>query len=301
MPLNKLSGPHLKVADRMVGTVLGLWGYCCALALGFDKVGWNDPVFSVVHMVPFGLPLWGAILAVFITIYVVGEIAAEDYPHRGQIIIFGAALTMLWHVALTLCMARVVYTQPHRVTILWPVVILIIATLYATRVIVYSNIFHGKRWNTNPYQLWATTFLVIVSLSQVVIGVAPTSVFTEVERPVAFQVALVNFIGAAVVLFGLHLRNEARGVMLELAGTFSLVATLGWYIALVLRKESLAGTTLGFGLAEAYLLATLHRAMQVLTLMYARQSNRPELEHKMTQALRPTTTVVERPVTAGDD
>jgi hypothetical protein len=286
MPLNKLAEKHLRVGDRMFASLLGLWGYCCSLALMFDTAGWSDPVFSVVHMVPGGLRLWGILLFVSISVYVFGEVMSPEYPRRGQLIITGATLTMFWHVGLTLCMARMVYTSPNRITILWPLVVIVIAATYATRVIVYSNIFHGERWSTNPYQLWATTFLVIVSLAQVVIGVAPSSVFTEVERPVAFQVALVNFLGAAVVLFGLHLRNQDKGIALELAGTASLVVTLGWYIILVLRKEYLASTTLGFGLAEAYVCATLHRSIQILTLRWARRRGKPQLEERMTTALR---------------
>lgn len=292
MPLNELSEKQLRVADRMLASLLGIWGYVCALALIFDTRGWNDPVFHVVHLVPFGFRTWGIALACCITVYVVGEIWRDNSPHRGPMIITGASLCVLWHVGLTLCMARMAYTLPDRITILWPIVVLVIACLYATRVISYSNIFCGRRWNTNPYQLWATTFLVIVSLSQIVIGVAPTSVFTEVERPVALQVAIVNFIGAAVVLFGLHLRNETRGVMLELAGAASLVATLGWYIVLVLQKEALAGTTLGFGLAEAFWFGTCHRSIQIMTLQYAKRTNNTGLEQKMTSALHPSTTVV---------
>jgi hypothetical protein len=127
----------------------------------------------------------------------------------------------------------------------------------------------------------------IVSLSQMIIGVAPTSVFTEVERPVALQLASVNFLGAAVVLFGLHLKNTAVGENLELAGAVSLVATLLWYTASVLHSQQLAGTTLGIGLVEMFLFGTIHRSVQIVVLKIARWRGRHDLEARIVTALHP--------------
>jgi hypothetical protein len=246
----------------------------------------------VVHKIPFTPYSWALGLFIAVSIYTAGEVMGHQHPHRGHILIAGAALCMFWHLSMAIAMSRMVYEEPNRITDLWPLIMFIMAVLYATRVIIYSNVFYGQRWNTNPYQLWATLFLMIVSLSQMIIGVAPTSVFTEVEHPVAFQVATVNFLGAAIVMTGLHLRNTDRGLLLELAGTVSLVATLGWYISLVLHKENLAGTTLGIGLVEAYLFATLHRSIQIGTLKWAQYSGKLGLEQKMTEALHPRPTNV---------
>jgi hypothetical protein len=130
-------------------------------------------------------------------------------------------------------------------------------------------------------------FLLTASLSQIVIGVAPTSVFTEVERPVALQLGIVNFIGAAVVMLGLHMKDEEVGLSLEFAGAFSLGATLGWYCVTVLSHQPLAGTTLGFSMPEAFVFATFHRAMQILTLKASRWLNKPGLETRMLTRLNP--------------
>jgi hypothetical protein len=89
-------------------------------------------------------------------------------------------------------------------------------------------------------------------------------------------------------MFGLHLRDEETGVNLELCGSVSLVATLGWYCVTVLTTEKLAGTTIGFGLAEAYVLATTQRAVQILVMKWARRREQPGLEHKLKWALSPT-------------
>lgn len=287
MPLNSLSETHLKIADRMFASVLGLWGIVAAMAMAVDTSGWDDPVFTVIRKVPWTPYSWAVLLAISVGVYIAGEVSAHTFRYRGSLIITGATLCMLWHLTMAILMSRMVYMMPTRITDLWPLIMFVVSVFYATRVIVYSNIFFGQRWNTNPYQLWATLFLMLVSLSQMIIGAAPASVFTEVERPVAFQVATVNFLGASVVMFGLHLRNQDRGLLLELAGTVSLVATLGWYASLVLHKENLAGTTLGFGLVEAFLFATLHRTIQILTLQWARITGKLRLEQRMTEALHP--------------
>lgn len=292
MPLNHLSEKHLKIADRMFASLLSLWGYVAAIAMASDTAGWDDPVFNVVHKVPFTPYSWAIGLVIATSVYTAGEVLGHHHRHRGALIITGATLCMFWQLAMAVGMSRMVYEQPGRITDLWPLIMFIMAVFYSTRIVIYSNIFFGKRWNTNPYQLWATLFLMIVSMSQMIIGVAPTSVFTEVEHPVAFQAATVNFLGAAIVMFGLHLRNQDRGLSLELAGTISLVGTLGWYISLVLHKEDLAGTTLGFGLVEAYLFATLHRSIQIVVLKVARHSGNESLERRMTEALRPSVTNV---------
>jgi hypothetical protein len=290
MTLNRLTEKHLKVADRMFASVLCLWGYVESMAIAADTSGWDDPVFAVVHKIPFTPYSWALGLFIAVSVYAAGELMSHHYPHRGKLIIAGATLCMFWHLAMAIAMSRMVYELPTRITDLWPLIMFIMAVLYATRIIIYSNIFYGQRWNTNPYQLWATLFLMVVSMSQMIIGVAPSSVFTEVEHPVAFQVATVNFLGAAIVMTGLHLRNQDRGLSLELAGTVSLVATLGWYVSLVLHKENLAGTTLGIGLVEAFLFATLHRSIQIISLKWAQFTKNEALEKRLADALYPSAT-----------
>ena len=56
----------------------------------------------------------------------------------------------------------------------------------------------------------------------------------------------------------------------------------------VMIHQPLAGTTLGFSMPEAFVFATLHRGIQILTLKWARWSDRGGLEHRMVHALNPT-------------
>lgn len=285
--LNRLPDDTLRSADRAFAWLLILFGYVLCMAMALDPAGWDDPVFNVMRQLPFSPYSWAAILTVSITIYTVGEMITDQYRRRGTIVIIGATATSAWALGLCLSMSRMVYVMPSRITALWPLVMFFVAVLYAARAITYANTFTAARWNTNPYQLWSTLFLMTSSLSQIIIGVAPSSVFTEVERPVAVQLALINFMGGAVVMFGLHLRNKDLGMNLELSGACSLVVTIAWYGAQTIHHSVLAGTTLGFALCEAFLFATFHRAIQIGMLKFARWRGKPRMENKMRKALVP--------------
>jgi hypothetical protein len=287
--VNYLDEREFKVAERLTAWVLALLGYTVALGMLVNTEGWRDPVFHVVAQVP-GTPYsWAGLLLVFTFVFNIGYIQHPESHWRGRFIILGALLCAGWWIALSLCMTRAVYDDPTRITILWPLCTFGIGCMYLTRVIVYSNMFTGDRWNTNPYQTWDTTFLMLASLSQVVIGIAPVSVLSEIERPAALTVGGANLFGGLVVLFGLHLRDKENGLNYELAGAVSLVLTLGWYCANVLHHQPLSGTTLGFAMPEAFVFATLHRSIQILSLKWARWTGRDLLERRMIHALNPTT------------
>lgn len=292
MILSRLTEKELGTVDKILGWLLILLGFVIAMAIAADPAGWEDPVFTVVRRLPYTPYSWAGLLAIGTFVYGFGERSPIRWRSRGRIIIVGALLCSMWWLSLSLMMARMVYEEPTRITILWPFCTFFCAVLYATRIIVYADAFSGDRWRTNPYQLWGMLFVVIVSLAQIIIGVAPGTIFTEVEHPVQLQLALVNFLGSIVVLVGLHLKNTEKGINLELAGTLSLVATVAWYCASVTQKQVLAGTTLGFGLAEAFLFATFHRGIQIITLKYARVFSKPGLENSMKQALNPDRIVV---------
>lgn len=293
--LNRLTDEALRGADRILAWMLILLGYVIAVAMTVDPSGWDDPVFNIVRRLPFTPYSWSALLLIASAVYTVGEVMSERSRRRGATIITGAVLCSAWWMAMTLAMSRMVYVMPDRITELWPLVCLLIACLYASRMIVYANAFSGDRWATNPYQLWFTLYVMVASLGAVIIGVAPSSVFTEIERPIALQLALVNFMGASVVMFGLHLKNKEVGLNLELSGAVSLVAPLGWYCATVLQHQLLAGTTLGFAAIEAGTLATLHRCIQILTKKWAEWRGKPRLARRMSQALNAERIVVVEP------
>ncbi len=226
----------------MIAWLLILFGVIISMGVAMDPAGWDDPVFNVARKLPYTPYSWSAILAASVGIYAIGELMSDERRVRGRVVIAGASLCFVWCLSMSCMMARMVYELPVRITVLWPFVMFFVAALYASRIIVYASAFTGARWSTNPYQLWDTMFVVIISLSQIIIGVAPGTIFTEVERPVMLQLALVNFIGSALVIFGLHLKNTKLGENYELAGAFSLVLTLAWYCYSVTNKQVLAGT-----------------------------------------------------------
>jgi hypothetical protein len=275
----------------MLVWLLIIFGYLVAAGMALDTAGWDDPVFTIARRMPYTPYSWAALLGAATTVYAVGELSYRQRWRRAVVVI-GALLCTAWFAAVAMVMSRMVYELPTRITLLWPFFTFFTACLYASRVIVFTDIFTSDRWKTNPYQLWDTMFLMTVSLSQVIIGVAPGSIFTELERPVQLILALSNLIGATVVIVGLHLRNKDLGLNLEVAGAISLFATLAVYCVSVLREQTLASTTLGFGLAEAFVFATLHRSFQILTLKWARYTDRPQLEQKLAEALHGEKVVV---------
>lgn len=286
--VNYLDEREFKAAERLTAWILTLLAYFTAMGMLVDASGWHDPVFRIVSKVP-GTPYsWAAALAVSGFIFNMGYIRSPESHWRGRLIILGALLCAVWWLGMSLSMTRVVYEMPARITILWPVVAFGVACMYLTRVIVYSDVFAGDRWNTNPFQMWGTTFLMLASLSQVIIGIAPVSVLSEIERPAALTVGGANLFGAVVVMVGLHLRDKESGLLYELAGSVSLVLTLGWYCANVLHHQPLSGTTLGFSMPEAFVFASLHRGIQIGSLTWARRSGRDGLERRMIHALNPT-------------
>lgn len=286
--LNQLGDTEFKLAERLSAWTLALLGYFVAMGMVINTSGWHDPVFHVVSKIPWTPYSWAVALVVFTFIFNIGYTRHSESRWRGKIIILGAMLCAIWWLALCFCMSRVVYEMPSRVTVLWPLVCFFIAAMYLTRVVAYSDMFTGDRWNTNPHQCWGTVFLASASLSQVIIGIAPVSILTEIERPAALMVGSTNLFGALVILFGLHLKDKEAGLMYELAGSVSVALTLGVYCSMVLRQAPLAGVTLGFAMPEAFVFATFHRAIQVMRLKWARFSGSERLEHRMIHALNPT-------------
>lgn len=280
---HRLDPEDEKVANRILAWLLILFGIVISMGIAADPAGWDDPAFNVVRKLPYTPYSWAGLLVSSTAVYCFGELS--NYRRRGNFVITGAAMCSIWCASLSCMMARMVYEMPSRITVLWPFVTFFMAALYASRVIVYASTFHGRRWATNPFQLWLTMFVMIVSLSQVIIGVAPGSIFTEVERPVMLQLALVNLLGSSIVMFGLHMKNEDLGLNYELAGTFSLMVSLAWYCTGVTERQVLAGTTLGFGLVEGYVFASLHRSIQITTLRWAERRGRDHQASRLRNAL----------------
>lgn len=289
--LNFLDEKQLQGTDRMHAWILILFGYLIALGMASDPQGWDDPVFTIMRKVPYTPYSWAGAFALCTTFYAVGELAKHDRRWRGRMIIFGALLCATWCMAMALCMSRMVYVMPTRITDLWPLVMAGFSVLYMARIVAYSNAFTGARWTSNPYQLWGTTLLMTASISQIVIGVSPSSVFTEIGHPVALQLAIGNFIGCIIIMFGLHLKDEDLAMNLEVSGAFSLVVTVGWYCWTVLHHQPLASTTLGLAMPEAFLFATFHRCLQIVTLRWAARTGRTELEERLKIRMNPESLV----------
>jgi hypothetical protein len=262
--------------------LLVVFGYLCALALAVDPAGWYDPAFTIVRDVPGGRYAWAVTLALVSTVYVVGELT-----NRGHFILLGAALSATWFALMALTISRMLYTEPHRVSILAPLTMFLVAALYISRAIVFTSGFTAARWTTNSWYSWAMVMLMLISLGQIIIRNPPvTDVLAVVQRPLTVELAAVNFLGAAVVLFGLGLKDRQLGLTFELTGGISLLITLTWYAIEAIEHAFISKGAWGFGVVAAFVtVAMLHRCIQILLWRYARWSGNTELADKVFQAL----------------
>jgi hypothetical protein len=150
--------------------------------------------------------------------------------------------------------------------------------------------------------MYALTFLMLLSVTEVVIGVSPASVQAQFDRGTAVSLAVANFVGAACAMVGLHLRDLEMGLWIELWGYASLTATMLLYVLSELNpqgKISVPIATLGFALSEAFVFASLHRAVQIGVYKYA-QFHGHRLSAKLAGALSNEPSVRKRRLLMGD-
>lgn len=270
MPLNKLPDDAVRAADRTHVWFNVILGFCVALTIPTMPTWNTDEIFHVAREIPHSQLIWSLSLMFATGVYSVGSFMRYERPHRGLAITIGALLCMAWYLAFSLCMARESYVKPHQVSSLWPLLVFVIGLLYGHRAVLYSNKFTGTRWGLNPFQLYSVTFLMMVSLAQVIIGVSPGSVQAMFDKQAQVSLALANMVGAITCLVGLHMRDLEQGLWVELWGYVSLTATMTFYVSqIVVANLGIPVATLGFTLSEAFVLASLHRAIQIGTYKWA--------------------------------
>lgn len=280
MPINVLTSDVTRSADRVhvwFNVVLGL---LVAASIPSPRGWWwHDPMFTVARSIPHSQAVWGWSLLVAVAVYAFGSFLPYRHEHRGWVIIVGASLCFLWYLAFTLTLARQTYVDPVHSAGLWPLLLFFVALLYGHRAVLYAGVFTGARWGSHPFQMYPITFLMLVSISQVVIGVSPATVQAQLEPGAVLSIAGANLIGGTVTMIGLHLKDLEQGLWLEICGYASLTLTLIVYITLASRQVNAPTATIGLALSEGFLFASFHRALQIVLYkwaLYRRQTVRAD-------------------------
>lgn len=136
------------------------------------------------------------------------------------------------------------------------------------------------RWARNPFQLVATLFLGLWSIMQICIGSTPGNVLdTQVDVQAQLFISSTNLLGAIICLVGLHMRDLSSALWVEVIGYISLVGSLSIWIWLVADKTSPFNTAYGYGLALAFVTASMIRCIQVF--LFKRAERRAEDLHQL--------------------
>lgn len=130
--------------------------------------------------------------------------------------------------------------------------------------------FTMHRWNANPFQMYNLFLLLQVSINQVVIGVPDNSAQAFLSREAQIALAVCNLIGAAIAAYALHLRDKETALWIELSAYAALAGSLGIYVVLVLVLFPMPNTSFGLALSEAFVLASLHRAVWIFWYKHAK-------------------------------
>jgi hypothetical protein len=289
MPINVLTSDATRSADRIhvwFNVVLGL--LVAASIPSPRDWWWQDPMFTVARSIPHSQAVWAWTLLVAVAVYAFGSFMPYGHEHRGWVIIAGSIACFLWYLAFTLALARQTYVDPAHSAGLWPLLLFFLALLYGHRAVLYADAFTGARWGTHPFQMYPITFLMLVSISQVVIGVSPATVQAKLEPGAVLSIAGANLIGGTVTMIGLHLKDVEQGLWLEICGYASLTLTLIVYIGLASRQVNAPVATIGLALSEGFLFASFQRALQIILYKCALYRRQPVRADKYRVALTGT-------------
>lgn len=127
-----------------------------------------------------------------------------------------------------------------------------------------KHTFTLNRWSLNPFQMYDIVMLAAVALGQIVLGASPGSIQEGLDRHTLIALAVCNVVGSSWSLFGLHLRDLETGLWIELWGYLALTFVLCTYLWLLFHGQLNAGATYGFGFGEAFVFASIHRAIQIM-------------------------------------
>jgi hypothetical protein len=154
----------------------------------------------------------------------------------------------------------------------WALLICTWTVVYKVRPIRWvRNTFTMHRWGVNPFQMYALFFLLQVSLNQLVIGVPETSAQSALNTEAQIALATCTLIGCLVSAYGLHLRDVETALWIELSGYVSLAGSLGIWVYLVFVLFPLPNTSYGLAFAEAFVLFSIHRAVQIVAYKRAKR------------------------------
>lgn len=134
----------------------------------------------------------------------------------------------------------------------------------------FAGIFTLHRWALNPFQMYSLSFLFVVAVNQIQMGVTPTSVLADLPRNALLSLAISNAIGAVIALYGLHLRDLEAALWVEFWGYVILIFVLATFVLMLAQSTINASASYGFGLSEAFIFAAVHRSIQILLYKRAR-------------------------------
>lgn len=154
----------------------------------------------------------------------------------------------------------------------WALLAVLWGVFYKMRPIRWlRDTFTMRRWNANPFQMYCTFLLLQVSINQIVIGVPDNSAQALISREAQIALAVCNLAGALVSAIALHLRDKETALSIELSSYTCLAGSLGVYVMLVALLFPLPNTSFGLALSEAFVLASLHRAVWIFWYKRARK------------------------------
>ena len=163
--------------------------------------------------------------------------------------------------------------------------------------------FTWTRWRTDPFQMYFTAFLMLVSTAQMGLGAAPTSSQSHLATTTQLAVAFCSFWGVLIVMLGLHLKDVETGLWIECSGYLCIFFVLALAVFLQFTTQQLAFTTHAFAYDQAFVYAALQRSIQVW--LYKRARRRVlRTEHKveaLKEVLNKSGLDPNRPDVLGDD
>lgn len=136
--------------------------------------------------------------------------------------------------------------------------------------------FTMARWASDPFQMYATTFLGIFAQVQILRGLqllrgssGGTVLETEIDRHAQLIVSSTTLLGMVVCLVGLHMRDLSSALWIEVIGYVSLVGSLFIYVFLVGQKAGYLNSSPGYALVLAFCTASASRTLQIFLLKRA--------------------------------
>lgn len=133
------------------------------------------------------------------------------------------------------------------------------------------NNFTWHRWRINPFQMYFTSFLLLVSTAQMGMGVAPSSPAVHLYDNTQIALSFCAFWGTVIVLFGLHLRDIETGLWVEVCGYMPVIFTEGLSVYLMFATQVIPFTSHNFAFDQAMVYAALQRSIQIWLYKRARR------------------------------